>query len=198
MVFWMAILFGGLFAWLAVRLGFYETWILLFNILISVYLGIFLALRVSAFAPGTEETSAYGIGLSMIVIAGGCFAILQGLSFVFLTGQFKIRFPQVFDIVGAGALGFLAGFVILSFVALVITTTPDGPFRRSQPRGAERHHHLPGPLLRPDPFAGNVLAGRERHAGRRRPPAGQPSAHRPERRATGPGRTTLRHRTGSR
>jgi hypothetical protein len=124
MVFWMAILFGGLFAWLAVRLGFYETWILLFNILISVYLGIFLASRVSALAPGTQETAAYGIGLSMIVIAGGCFAILQGLSYVFLTGQFKIPFPQVFDIVGAGALGFLAGFVLLSFLALVITTTP--------------------------------------------------------------------------
>jgi hypothetical protein len=124
MVFWIAILVGGLFAWLAVRIGFYETWVLLFNVLISVYLGVFLAARVSAYAPGTEETSAYGTGLSMIVIAGGCFAILQGLSYVFLTGQFKIGFPQVFDIVVSGALGFVAGFVILSFLALVVTTTP--------------------------------------------------------------------------
>lgn len=124
MVFWIAILVGGLFVWLGVRIGFYETWVLCFNIIVSVYLAIFLAPTVVEFAPGTGGFSSYCMALSMVVLAGGCFAILQGLSFVFLTGQFNIPFPQVFDIVLSGLLGFVAGFLALSFVALVITTTP--------------------------------------------------------------------------
>ena len=124
MVFWIANLVGGVLVWVAVRLGFYQTWVLCFNTIVSVYLAIFLAPIVVEFAPGTGGFSSYCMALSMAVLAGGCFAILQGLSFVFLTGQFSIPFPQVFDIVLSGLLGFLAGFLVLSFVALVITTTP--------------------------------------------------------------------------
>jgi len=124
MVFWIAILIGVLFAWLAVRLGFYETWILCFNIIVSIYAAIFLAPHVVDFAPGSGQAAAYCTALSLIVLAGGCFAILQGLSYVFLTGQFKIPFPKLFDLVFAGLLGFVAGFLILSFVALMVTTTP--------------------------------------------------------------------------
>ena len=124
MVFWIAILTGVLFVWLAVRMGFYEMWVLLFNIVVSLYVAIFLAPVVAEFAPGGDGLSSYGTALSMIVLAGGCFAILQGLSYVFLTGQFNIPFPRVFDIVFSGGLGFLAGFLVLSFVALVLTTTP--------------------------------------------------------------------------
>ncbi len=124
MVFWIAILMGVLFVWLAVRMGFYEMWVLLFNVVISVYVAIFLAPVVAEFAPGGDGLSSYGTALSMVVLAGGCFAILQGLSYVFLTGQFNIPFPRVFDILFSGGLGFLAGFLILSFVALILATTP--------------------------------------------------------------------------
>jgi hypothetical protein len=46
------------------------------------------------------------------------------LSYVFLTGQFKLPFPRVFDVVLSGVLGFATGFLLLSFLALVLTTTP--------------------------------------------------------------------------
>jgi hypothetical protein len=124
MVFWIAILAGVLFAWLAVRLGFYATWVLLFNILVSMYVAIFLAPIVADFAPVPGGAASYGMALSMVVLAGGCFAIFQGLSYVFLTGQFNIPFPRTFDILVSGGLGFVAGFLILSFVALILTTTP--------------------------------------------------------------------------
>ncbi len=124
MVFWIAILAGIGFVWLAVRLGFYETWILFFNILVSIYLGIFLTPMIVSFAPASGEAASYGIALSMVALAGGCFAILQGLSYVFLTGQFSISFPRLFDIPLSGLLGFVAGFLTLSFAALVIATTP--------------------------------------------------------------------------
>ncbi|MBN2130377.1 MAG: CvpA family protein, partial [Sedimentisphaerales bacterium] len=124
MVFWIAILIGVLFAWLGVRLGFYETWILCFNVIVSIYVAIFLAPLVVDFAPGTGQAAVYCTALSLIVLAGGCFAILQGTAYVCLTGQFNIPFPRVFDILFSGLLGFVAGFLVLSFVAIVLTTTP--------------------------------------------------------------------------
>jgi hypothetical protein len=124
MAFWIAILAGTLFVWLAVRIGFYETWTLLFNVVVSIYVSVFLTPILAEFAPASGETSSYHTALCLIVLAGGCFALLQGLSFVFLTGQFHIPFPRVFDVVFSGLLGFVAGFLVLSFAALVLTTTP--------------------------------------------------------------------------
>jgi hypothetical protein len=43
MVFWAGILVGGLFIWFAVKIGFYEMWATLFNIVISIYIAIFLS-----------------------------------------------------------------------------------------------------------------------------------------------------------
>jgi hypothetical protein len=124
MVFWIAILTGAGFAWLAVRLKFYATWVLFFNVLVSAYVSIFLAPAVADFAPVAGGAASYGVALSMVVLAGGCFAILHGLSYVFLTGQFNIPFPRVFDVLLSGLLGFTTGFLILSFAATVLTTTP--------------------------------------------------------------------------
>jgi len=45
---------------------------------------------------------------------------------VLLTGQFKVSFPKVFDIIGTGVLGFLLGFLIWSFVSLVVSASPIG------------------------------------------------------------------------
>jgi hypothetical protein len=123
MVFWIAILTGVLFVWLAVRLGFYETWALLFNILVAVYVAIFLAPIVAEAVPMPGRAS-WCTGLSMLVLGGGCFALLHGLSWVLLTGQFRVRFPSLFDVVLSGGLGFVAGFLVLSFAALTLSTTP--------------------------------------------------------------------------
>jgi hypothetical protein len=73
MLFWAGILTGGLFTWLAVRIGFY---------------------------------------------------ILYAIAYTFLTGQFKVNFPKIFDILFAGLLDFPLGFLVFSFMVLVITVTP--------------------------------------------------------------------------
>jgi len=123
MVFWIAILAGALFTWLAVRMGFYETWILLFNVAVSIYIALFLAPVVARSVP-MPGGAAWCTALSMLVLAGGSFAVLHGLSYVFLTGQFSIPFPNLLDVVFSGFLGFIAGFLILSFAALALATTP--------------------------------------------------------------------------
>jgi uncharacterized membrane protein required for colicin V production len=124
MVFWVAILVGVLFVWLAVRRGFYESLILLFNVVVSIYVAIFLAPTVARLTPAIEGAATFKVAICLLALGGGCFALLFGVSFVLLTGQFHITFPRVLDIVVAGVLGFVAGFLALSFVALAITTTP--------------------------------------------------------------------------
>ena len=123
MVFWASILAGGLFIWLAVRIGFFEMWTMLFNIIISIYVAIFLTPVIMKVAPAAGDTS-YGHALTLTVLAVGTFLILFGISYIFLTGQFSVAFPKVFDILFAGILGFLAGMLIFSFTALIVTVTP--------------------------------------------------------------------------
>ena len=124
MVFWIAILGAALFIWLALRMGFYETWVVLFNVLVSIYVSIFLAPLVARLAPAPSGAGSYMTAMSLVILAGACFALMHGLSYVFLTGQFSVTFPRVFDILLSGAMGFVIGFLILSFIALVVTTTP--------------------------------------------------------------------------
>ena len=123
MVFWLAILAGGLFAWLAIKMGFYVTWAMLFNIVISVYLAVFLTPIIVEVVPGFGDTS-YGIALTLIAAAVGTFLILHCISYTFLTGQFNVSFPKIFDMLLAGLLGFLAGFLVLSFAAFLICVMP--------------------------------------------------------------------------
>jgi hypothetical protein len=123
MVFWLDILIGGVFIWLAIKIGFYEIWALLFNIVISIYVAIFLTPVLLDIVPGSSDIPCCH-AFSLAVLGGGTFLILYGITYVFLTGQFKVAFPKLFEILFTGILGFLAGFLVLSFAALVITMTP--------------------------------------------------------------------------
>lgn len=125
MAFWTGILVGGFFAWLAVRKGFYETWTLLFNVVISIYVSVLLAPVIAESIPAAGDT-AYGNALTLTAVAAGTFLILHGISYTLFTGRFAVTFPNIFDNIGAGILGFLAGFLIWSFVALLISATPIG------------------------------------------------------------------------
>ena len=122
MVFWIGILVGGTFAWLAIKLGFYQTWALIFNIIISIYLAVYLR-PVIVNIPAVGDTP-YNNALAMVAVALAAFLILHGISYTFLTGQFNVSFPKVFDILGTGFLGFLAGFLVWSFLTLLIYITP--------------------------------------------------------------------------
>ena len=123
MVFWTGILFGFLFVWLAVKKGFYETWILLFNIVIAVYLAVFLGPVIANIVPIARD-SAYNNALCMIIPALGAFLILYGISYTLFTGQFSIPFTKTFDTLVAGFFGFLTGLLVWFFLSLLISITP--------------------------------------------------------------------------
>jgi len=123
MIFWTCILVGGLFAWLAIKIGFYETVVHLFNIIISIYVAIFITPFILVTFPAAGNMPCCQ-AVAPASIAVGMFLILYGIAYVFLTGQFKVSFPKVFDILFAGILGFFTGFLVASFAALIIMLTP--------------------------------------------------------------------------
>ena len=123
MIFWAGILAGVITTWLAIKKGFYETLVMLFNIVISIYVSIFLTPVIVDIVPAANDT-LYCNALTLTVTAIGTFLVLFGITYVFLTGQFKVKFPKVFEILFSGLLGFLIGFLVLSFAAFVVTVTP--------------------------------------------------------------------------
>ena len=122
MLLWTGILVGGLFAWFAIKMGFYETWALLFNIVIAIFLAIFAG-PIIAELPVISDAPNHNF-LAILVTAIGSFLVLHGASYVFITGQFNVSFPKVFNIIGGGFLGFLAGFLVWSFVSFLVYITP--------------------------------------------------------------------------
>lgn len=124
MVFWAGILVAALFARMAIKIGFYETWAMLFNIAVSVYLGVSLRPILVELVPSAAGNTPYGSALAIFGIAIGAFLILHGISFVFFTGQFSVTLPKVLNIIGAGFLGFVTGFLVWSFVSFLVSTTP--------------------------------------------------------------------------
>ncbi len=97
-------------------------WALGFNIIISIYLAVFLGPVVADIIPA--GAAVHSKALTVLATAVACFLILQGISYIFITGQFSISFPRIVDVVGAGLFGFLIGFLVWNFLILLIMTTP--------------------------------------------------------------------------
>jgi len=123
MGFWLGVLAAGIFAWYAVKMGFYESWATLFNIVVAVYLAVFLRPVITEMVPAAGQRS-YGQALTLTVTAVVFFLVLHGITYTAFTGQFSIAFPKILDTLGAGLLGFLGGFLIYSFVMLAVYVTP--------------------------------------------------------------------------
>jgi uncharacterized membrane protein required for colicin V production len=123
MVFWIGILVAVIFAYSAIKLGFYHAWTMLFNIVIAVYVAVRISPVIEEFLPvamGGEYCKTMALLATGLVI----FLILHGIAYVLLIGQFEVTFPRVVNTLGSGILGFLAGFLIWSFGTLVVCTTP--------------------------------------------------------------------------
>ena len=128
MVLLAGILAGGLCIWYAIRIGFYETWAMLFNVVIAIYIALFLTQPILNIIPEEASNIRCCEALTLIVLAIGAFLILHGVTYILFTSQFKVTFPGIFDILFAGILGFFGGFLILSFAVLIIFLTPFGAY----------------------------------------------------------------------
>ena len=123
MVFWLAVAVGGIFAWVGVQIGFYATWILFFHLLLAAYAAIFLTPVIIANVPAATTTD-YGYAMIFMCVAVATLCIAYGICFACLTGHLRVEFPKIFDGIGAGLLGFQAGFLVLSFLSFTFCLTP--------------------------------------------------------------------------
>jgi hypothetical protein len=123
MVFWLAVAVGGIFAWIAVQIGFYATWILFFHLVLSAYMALFLTPIIVANVPAATTTD-YGYALILMSVAIATLCIAYGICFACLTGHLRVEFPKIFDSIIAGLLGFQAGFLVLSFLTFTLCLTP--------------------------------------------------------------------------
>ena len=122
MVLGLGILLGIFFVLIAVKIGFYEILTMFLNVVISVYLGIFLAPAIAATRLG--ERLLYPNSIFMLIIAVATFLVLFLISYFLFTSQFKIPFHWSFDIIVAGVFGFLTGFLVWSFVGVLVWVMP--------------------------------------------------------------------------
>ncbi len=125
MVFWIGILVAVIFAYSAIKLGFYHAWTMLFNLVIAVYVAVRISPVIEEFLPAAMGSSGqYCKTMALLATGLVTFLILHGIAYVLLIGQFEVTFPRVVNTLGSGILGFLAGFLIWSFGTLVVCTTP--------------------------------------------------------------------------
>ena len=123
MIFWCAILVGILFAVMGVRKSFYPMWAILFNILVSIYVGLMLTPTIIGIIPDIAD-SRYHHAACVAVLAIVIFIILQAIANSFIKSTSEVSFPKLFNSVGAGLLGFLSGYFLCSFVFLIICVMP--------------------------------------------------------------------------
>jgi hypothetical protein len=123
LIFWISILIAVLFAYSAIKLGFYHAWTILFNLLVAVYLAVRIGPFFEDFFPAAVNEQ-YSRTLALLATGAGTFLILHGIASVLLIGQFEVTFPRAVNMFGSGLLGFLAGFLVCSFATLIICTTP--------------------------------------------------------------------------
>lgn len=124
MIFWLAVLAGALFAWIAVRIGFFATWIMFFHLVLAACMAIFLTPEVVASIPEATAIHGYGHALTMLSVAAAALFIAYGTCYACLSGRISMPFPRFFDTIVAGVIGFQAGFFAWSFLVLVFSLTP--------------------------------------------------------------------------
>jgi uncharacterized membrane protein required for colicin V production len=124
MVFWIGIFVAVIFAYSAIKLGFYHAWTMLFNLVIAVYVAVRISPVIEEFLPAAMDGGQYSKTMALLATGLVTFLILHGIAYALLIGQFEVTFPRVMNTLGSGILGFLAGFLIWSFGTLVVCTTP--------------------------------------------------------------------------
>ncbi|MFC1765798.1 hypothetical protein ACFL6U_27445 [Planctomycetota bacterium] len=123
MAFWLTLVVSIVTAFMAVKIGFFEIFAAFCNALIAIYLALFLTPAAIALAPDAANIPG-GIPLMTLALALAIFLFLYALCFFLITGQFSVPFPQFFDVLCAGGLGFILGFLVVSFLAVLLISPP--------------------------------------------------------------------------
>lgn len=129
MIFWFAVLIGVGGVVIGVKKRLFPMWAVLFNMLVSIYLGVMLSPLAVELIFGSESSGYHKAGC-VGGIAVAVFAILQTIAICWLTGKFSVSFPRLFNNIGSGFLGFFSGYLAVTFLFFVVCLMP---FSSEQP-----------------------------------------------------------------
>ena len=118
-----AILVGGAFAYIGLKKKFFVMWSMLFNLLVSIFLGIMFLPLISRLTPDIGQ-NGYFLSLCMFVLTALFFFTLHVIVKMYIITSSSGVFPVIFDQVGAGILGFLFGYIVCCFVFFVLSVMP--------------------------------------------------------------------------
>ncbi|MHC4293695.1 MAG: CvpA family protein, partial [Planctomycetota bacterium] len=118
----IGIVVGIAAAYYGFKRGFFEMWGFFFNLLVSMYLAIFLRPFITDHI-SESGNSWIGITLTILLTGLGIFLILYGISFVAF-GQFSIVLPKILDISGGAIVGFIGGILLWSLLIFLLSITP--------------------------------------------------------------------------
>ncbi len=125
MLFWLAVIGGAAVSYVALKKGFFPIWAVLFNTLVSVYLGVMLLPVIAAVIPNSGTAAYfYSCSLCMLAVAVIAFVFLQTIASNYFSGGFAVTFPVIFNNIVAATLGFITGYVATCFVLLVVGIMP--------------------------------------------------------------------------
>ncbi len=125
MAIWISIAAGLGVGFLMLRMkNILAAWLGLFNLMVSIYLGIMLSPTLFAAIPGFDR-SRYNLAALLFLITVLVFAALHSFCVYFLTGRMESSFPKVISSLGCAVLGFLTGLLGISFLFFVVFTLPN-------------------------------------------------------------------------
>lgn len=125
MVFWLAIIVGVISAFLAVKKStFHAMWLILFNIAVSFYTGLMVAPAMLKMLPQDVDMFGYHTAACVFVMSILMFVVLHTITAAWLSFNIEISLPVVCEKIGLPLLGFLSGFIVYSFVLLLICMMP--------------------------------------------------------------------------
>ncbi|MDO8302072.1 MAG: hypothetical protein Q7T18_02415 [Sedimentisphaerales bacterium] len=127
-----AIAMGFVFAVCGYRWGFYTMWAVLFNLTISIYLGVMLSPTAAGVLPMLFPADAQQSSGAFWYIYAGLtagvslvsFIILQTVAMSYFTGTFNITLPKLLENLGAAFAGFVTGYVLWGFICFLVLIMP--------------------------------------------------------------------------
>jgi hypothetical protein len=119
------IVVGLVFAFIAYRKTWYPTWAFLFNVLISVYIGIMTMPQIVDKLPAIRNyLGNFSYSASILLGAAVIFAVTRLVTFKLFLSVYIVSFPKILNTAGSAVLGFLTGVVATGFLLFLITITP--------------------------------------------------------------------------
>jgi uncharacterized membrane protein required for colicin V production len=118
----VAIAVALFFAVIGIRMGYFRVWVMLFNILVSIYLAVMLAPVVPGLIPYVRDFR-YRYPAFIIVAAIIIFAVLHSIA-ISLMKTFEASCHRIFDLVSSAVLGFISGYLLTAFVFFIICLIP--------------------------------------------------------------------------